>query len=437
MRFWTLIPWAFLTLGITAGSWWAYYELGWGGWWFWDPVENASLLPWLTSTALLHSLIVTEKRQNLLRWSAFLSILTFFFSLSGTFLVRSGLLTSVHSFAADPSRGILIFLMIVLVMTYAFWHFFVRFRSLATTGVFAPLSKESSIVFNNVMLCSIAGTVFLGTIYPLILDMFNGPQVSVGAPYFQATVVPMVAPLTILMGVGPLLRWKQSDLRALFSRLQFALTAACAAILLTWYLQEKGPTLVIGAVGLAVWLIVATLINWYKTIFPQKDIRSHFFQRIFRIPINSHGMSIAHLGSALLILGMCLDVLGGQEKIQLMGIGDKIKLSHYQLTLADVKQVRGPNYHAEQASIKVAYRGKEFAQLHPERRFYPVEKSVTTDVALLTVGVSDLYGVLGDFHRNGQWTTRFYYHPFVDLIWIGAIFMAFGGGLAAWGRRKI
>jgi len=435
VRPWTLAAWMFLTIGIGLGSWWAYYELGWGGWWFWDPVENASLLPWLAGTALLHSAIVVEKRDALKAWTIFLAILTFSLSLLGTFLVRSGVLTSVHAFASDPTRGIFILLLLVLVVGGSFLLFAWRGPSLKGGGLFQPISREGSLLINNLLLGTATATVLLGTLYPLLMEALDAGKVSVGAPFFNATFVPLMTPLVLLMVVGPLLPWKRGDLAPALKRLWLAALVALAAFGLAWLVID--PRSAIGAfgLGLAAWLLVGTLTEFAGRIGLFSAPLADSVRRLRRLPRAAIGMTLAHGGLALLIAGVTASSVWKQENILVMAPGETTTISGYRITFEGASTSRSSNYTALQGHL-VAHAGdREVARFTPERRFYPVEGSDTTEAAIVPRPLGDLYVVIGEQQGDKGYVIRLYFEPLVHWIWIGVLVMAFGGLVSLSDRR--
>jgi cytochrome c-type biogenesis protein CcmF len=435
VRPWTLFAWLSLTVGIALGSWWAYYELGWGGWWFWDPVENASFMPWLVGTALLHSAIVVEKREALKAWTILLAILTFSLSLIGTFLVRSGVLTSVHAFAVDPARGVFVLMILVVAIGGSLALFAWRAPSLKPGGLFQPLSREGALVLNNLLLATGAATVLLGTLYPLFLDAIGVGKVSVGAPYFNATFVPLMVPLVVAMAVGPMMSWKRSDMGGALSRLKLAGALAAATAIAT--LVVAGVPGAIGAAGLAlaVWLFVGALaeLTWRLRVFraPWADV----VERWRHLPRAALGMTVAHAGLAVAIAGMTASASWQEERILSLKRGDTVDIRGYRLDFDGVSPVNGPNYRADRGRFAVTSGGTFVTVLEPERRFYPVQRSQTTEAAIHTTGLADLYVVIGDSSDGVTWTVRIYHNPLVPWIWAGAIVMALGGGISLADRR--
>ncbi|HLW27479.1 MAG TPA: heme lyase CcmF/NrfE family subunit [Kiloniellales bacterium] len=435
VRPWTLAAWIFLTGGIALGSWWAYYELGWGGWWFWDPVENVSFMPWLLGTALLHSAIVVEKRDALKIWTILLAILTFSLSLLGTFVVRSGVLTSVHAFAVDPERGLYILLLLTIAVGGSLALFAWRAPSLKAGGLFAPVSREGGLVLNNLLLATATVTVLLGTFYPLFVEAFTGGRISVGPPYFNATFLPIMLPLVAVMAVGPLLAWKRADLAGVLGRLKFVALFAVLAGLATWYLQNGGPVLAALAMALAVWLFLATLWELAERLRLFSAPLGDSWKRARGLPRAAYGMSLAHAGLAVAMAGMIGSSAWKQEEVRLVQPGDVVALGGYEFRFEGARQVRGPNYLSDTAPLTLLRDGREVGTLYPERRFYPVQQMHTTQAAIRTNGLYDLYAVIGDPQPGGGWVLRIYLEPLVPWIWFGAGFMALGGLVSLSDRR--
>ena len=435
VRPWTLAAWGFLSLGIALGSWWAYYELGWGGWWFWDPVENASFMPWLAGTALLHSATVVEKRDALKSWTILLAILVFSLSLIGTFLVRSGVLTSVHAFATDPGRGLFILALLVIVIGGSLTLFAIRAPRLRGGGLFAPMSREGALVLNNLLLTTATVTVFLGTLYPLFLDALTGDKISVGAPFFEATFVPLMVPMLVAMAVGPMLAWKRADLAGALSRMWFALAAAAAAAFVTLYRHEDGPFLAALGMALAGWLIAGVLVELAGRLKLFRVPLGDSLGRARHLPRATYGMTIAHLGIGIVVAGITAASAWQQESIQTQRIGETVEVAGYGFTLLDVEAGLGPNYRVERATFSLTRDGEAVATLFPEKRFYPVEGRQTTEAAIHTTWLADLYAVVGDADGTGGWTTRLYHNPLVPWIWIGVLVMVLGGGVSLTDRR--
>ncbi len=434
VRPWTLAAWICLTAGIGLGSWWAYYELGWGGWWYWDPVENASFMPWLLGTALLHSAIVVEKRDALKSWTILLAILVFALSLIGTFLVRSGVLTSVHAFANDPARGVFILMLLVIYIGGALLLYAVRAPALKGGGLFQPVSREGALMLNNLLLATATATVFLGTLYPLFLDVTGGGAVSVGPPYYRATFLPVMIPLLLLMAVGPQLQWKRGDLAGALGRLRLAMLAAGAAALLALWLAGFQPPLALLGVAIAAWLFAATLTELAERIGLKRQPRAAW-RKLRQLPRASLGMTLAHAGLAVAILGMTGASAWKEERVANLAPGGTLAAGPYDYRLERVERIEGPNYWAYRAHFAVTRDGAAVALLAPERRFYMVQRMPTTEAAIHTNGLADLYAVIGDPDGKGGWTVRIYREPLVPLIWGGILVMALGGLVSLSDRR--
>ncbi len=434
VRPWTLASWCALTVGIAMGSWWAYYTLGWGGWWFWDPVENASFMPWLVGTALIHSSIVVEKRDTLKSWTVLLAIITFSLSLVGTFLVRSGVLTSVHAFATDPERGTFILLLLIAAIGGSLTLYAIRAPALKGGGLFAPLSREGALVLNNLLLSCGCAAVFLGTLYPLFLDAMNGPKLSVGFPFFNRTFAPMMVPMVIAVGVGTMLAWKRGDLLGALQRLWVAYIATGLTILVAWYVTYGGPVLAVLGLGLAAWLASAVLTEFAERIRLFRIPVGDSFRRAIHLPRSTYGMSFAHFGLAVSVAGFAASAFD-KEAIEILKPGGSIAIAGYELTLDRVDHIQGPNYVADDAVIRVTRDGVLVTTMHPERRFFPLQKQTTGETAIRTNLITDLYVALGDSDTSGHWTVRVYWKPLVPWIWIGAIIMAFGGLVSLSDRR--
>ena len=437
VRPWTLVAWTFLTGGIALGSWWAYYELGWGGWWFWDPVENASFMPWLLGTALLHSAIVVEKRDTLKSWTIFLAILTFALSLLGTFIVRSGVLTSVHAFATDPTRGVFILAILIVAVGGSLILYAWRAPKLVPGGLFTPLSREGGLVFNNLFLAVACGTVLLGTLYPLVLEVIsNGrDRVSVGPPFFNATFVPIMIPLLLVMAAGPYLAWKRGNLKTIAGRLKFAAVATVIAIAATFVAVPGGPWLTPFAMGVAAWLAAATAYEWADRIRLGRIPFGQSWQRLKGLPRAATGMSLAHLGVAILIVGIAGSSSWQTEEIQALRIGESTNVAGYDFALQSVEDAQGPNYTSQFATVAVTRDGRQVTHLYPELRFFPVAGQTTTEAAISTTLLSDLYAVVGEPTGDGSYTVRFYRNPMVPWIWLGALVMVLGGFTSLSDRR--
>ena len=438
VRPWTLLAWSCLTFGIGLGSWWAYYTLGWGGWWYWDPVENASLMPWLAGTALLHSATVVERRDTLKSWTILLTIIAFSLALLGTFLVRSGALTSVHSFAADPARGVFILVLLGLATGGSLTLFALRAPQMQNGGLFAPISRESGLLFNNLVLSAAAGTVLLGTLYPLVLEVFDLGKISVGPPFFNIVFLPLMVPMVIVMAVGPLLAWRRGDGRDALWRLRYAGAATLAVMLVTWVVAQGLPSTVwAGAsLGLAAWLLVGTLTSLIERVWPAHQSLSDVIRRLMSLPLSFYGMILAHAGVAIVIVGITGSTAWKTEKIQTMHIGETVKVADYDLTLTDVQDgVQGPNYIATRAHFTAMKSGHFVADLKPEKRLYQTPPRPTTNAAIHTNLIGDIYAVLGDADGAGGYVTRLYYNPLVPWIFIGAGVIALGGLVSLSDRR--
>ncbi|MEQ1616428.1 MAG: heme lyase CcmF/NrfE family subunit [Hyphomicrobiaceae bacterium] len=435
VRPWVLAAWCFLTIGITLGSAWAYYTLGWGGWWFWDPVENASFMPWLVGTALLHSALVVERRNALMSWTILLGILTFSLSLVGTFLVRSGVLTSVHAFALDPERGVFILALIILATGGALTLYALRMPRLSSGSPFATISKESSLVLNNLILIVAAGTVFLGTFYPLLIDLLTTDKISVGPPYYNQTFVPIVLPLLVAMAIGPVLKWKRASLEEAWPRLKGALIAsACAVLFILAFTSGRG-LLTAFAMGVAAWLIfgsVALLLHRLR-IGRAPIATSHQLART--TPRSFYGLVIAHAGVGIAIAGIAGMSSWASEQVLMMRPGQATMLAGYEFKLASVNTVPGPNYTADQAVFHISRNARPVSQIVSERRFFPVRQQQTTSAGINWGLVSNLYVSLGEPDKDGAWSVRLYHHPLVTWIWLGALAMSVGGFVSLFDRR--
>ena len=411
MKPFVIASWTFLTIGIAFGSVWAYYELGWGGWWFWDPVENASFMPWLLGTALLHSLIIVEKKKSLQSWVLLLSILAFLLSVVGTFLVRSGILTSVHTFALDPSRGIYILAFTALLGGYSLILFGLKSKKYIKNNYFSFFSKEGSILVNNILMVIVCATVFLGTIYPLLIEAFTNNKISVGEPYYNSTIVPIMIPAILIMGIGPMLSWGREDKSKIFKKIfpSILLTIIITVFIFLFYQSYN----LIGIVGiiLAFWIISNNFIILFQ-----------------KIPNRSSGMIIAHLGIGLLILGITGSSVWQEEKIARMKINNEIKIKKYNIIFKEINEIRGPNYVALKGNFLVYDEKKTIiTKLKPENRFYPITNNFTTEASIHTNLLRDLYIVLGEGNINDGWVVRIYYNPLVIWIWIGALTIFLGG----------
>ena len=424
-RPWTTAAWIFLTLGIGLGSIWAYYELGWGGWWFWDPVENASFLPWLVGTALIHSLAVTEKRGSFKNWTVLLAIGAFSLSLLGTFLVRSGVLSSVHAFASDPKRGIFILVFLAVVVGASLTLFAWRAPKVSLGGAFALMSRETLLLINNVLLLSAAGAVLLGTLYPLVIDALNLGKLSVGPPYFNAVFTPLMVPLLFLMAVGPVARWKHTSLAEIARPLRWAFGIAVAAgVSIPFFYGGWSGSVALG-MGLAIWIVGASVLQILART------RSGLPPRAF------WGMHLAHMGVAVTVVGIVMVTQYESERDVRMAPGDTVKTGDYQIRFLGVEGISGPNYNAAKGNLELLKDGQLVMPLHPEKRKY-LSSAMPMTEAFIDPGLTrDIYVSLGDPLEGGDgaWSVRVYYKPFVSWIWGGAVLMALGGLLAASDRR--
>ena len=431
-RPWTTLAWCFLTIGIMLGSWWAYYELGWGGWWFWDPVENASFMPWLVGTALMHSLAVTEKRGGFKSWTVLLAICAFSLSLLGTFLVRSGVLTSVHAFATDPRRGIFILAFLALVIGGSLALFAWRAPRVGLGGAFALVSRESMLLANNVLLLVAAGAVLLGTLYPLFLDALGLGKISVGPPYFDSVFVPLMTPAIFLMGIGPLARWKEASLPDLATRLKWAFAVSMATALVLPFTLGAWSPLVSFGLALALWVVTSTALNLHARL---ASLSGSLRARLASQPRGYYGMLLAHCGVAVFIVGVTLVKGYESERDVRMAVGDSVTVGGYAFRFDGVENATGPNYRAARGNVSVSRDGRELMVLHPEKRIYNAQQMPMTEAAISTGFFGDLYVSLGEPVCDGAWSVRVYHKPFVVWIWGGCIIMALGGFLALTDRR--
>jgi cytochrome c-type biogenesis protein CcmF len=431
-RPWTTLAWVFLTLGIMLGSNWAYYELGWGGWWFWDAVENASFMPWLVGTALIHSLAVTEKRGSFKAWTVLLAICAFSLSLLGTFLVRSGIITSVHAFATDPRRGVFILAFLVIVIGGSLALFAWRAPAIGRGGKFNVVSRESFLLANNVLLAVAALSVLIGTLYPLFLDALGFGKISVGPPYFDAVFAPLMAPALFLMGIGPIARWKNASLPELAKRLRWAFGISIAtAVILPLILGNLTPMIGLG-LFLAFWIIVTTV---YMVSQRLRDSDQALLTRIKAVPRSWWGMVIAHLGIAVFTIGITI-VKGFESEIAVRMVpGDVAHLAGFDFTFEGVKEITGPNYSASKGQLRVTKNGVERTVLSSEKRLYTVTNMPMTEAGISPAFIHDLYASLGEPLSDGAWSVRIYHKPMVEWIWFGCIMMAFGGLLALTDKR--
>ncbi|MHB2167809.1 heme lyase CcmF/NrfE family subunit [Alsobacter sp. R-9] len=441
VRPWTLTAWIFLTLGISMGSYWAYYELGWGGWWFWDPVENASLMPWLAGTALLHSTVVMEKRDALKVWTILLSILTFSLSLMGTFLVRSGVLTSVHAFAVDPTRGIFILGILILFIGGSLSLFAWRAPLLRQGGLFAPISREGGLVLNNLFLSAICATVFVGTLYPLALEAVTGwwnpgqpSKISVGPPFFNATFLPLAVPLLLAVPFGQTLAWKRGDLLAVAQRLVFAGLAAVVITVLVYALTWGGPWAAPLGVGLGAWLILGSLNEIITRSWRSGLGVGGVLARAAGLPKSAWGTAVAHAGLGLTCIGIAATAWG-VERIVTIKPGEKVELAAYTVVLDGVFPRQGPDYRETVARLRILSGDRQIGTIEPGKRVFAVRTMPTSEAGLMTVGLGQVYASVADIEPDGRVGVRLYWKPLVLLIWLGSVVMALGGGLSLLDRR--
>ena len=435
VRPWTLAAWTFLTLGIALGSWWAYYELGWGGWWFWDPVENASLMPWLAGAALLHSAIVVEKRNTLKIWTILLAIIAFSLSLIGTFLVRSGVLSSVHAFAVDPGRGVFILMILLFFIGGSFVLYAARAGTLKTGGLFAPISREGALVVNNLLMSASAAAVFIGTLFPLAYEAITGGgKITVGAPYFNFTFGILMIPLLLLIPVGPMLSWKRADLFAALQRLTAAAGIAIVSAIAVAAIAYGHPVMAALGIALGVWIIAGALEELAIRIKLFRAPLSTSLRRLWKLPGQALGMTLAHLGMGLVVLGIIASSTWKEEVITSVRPGEVIRAGGYEVKYLDERREQGPDYIAEQARFQVSRDGRPIAVVTSEKRSFIPRGMPTTEVGLLHFLKGDLYVAIGDRDKKGR-VVRVYFHPFIYLMWLGALFMAFGGFVSLLDRR--
>jgi len=435
VRPWTLAAWMFLTIGISMGSWWAYYELGWGGWWFWDPVENASFMPWLAGTALLHSALVMEKREALKVWTVLLAILTFSLSLMGTFIVRSGVLTSVHSFAVDPARGVFILAILILFTGGGLALFALRASEMQTGGVFQPISREGSLVLNNLLLVTATATVLVGTLYPMALEGLTGEKISVGPPFFNSTFGPLMIPLLLALPIGPMLAWKRGDLAAAMQRLAFAVLAAIVVIVAVYAVGHRGPWLAPFGIGLGVYVMAGALAEWASRIKLGQAPGSESLRRARNLPRSAYGTLLAHFGIGMLVVGIIATSAYREEHILIMKPGQTLSVAGYDVRFAGFESGRGPNYREDFADFDVARGGTAIGRLRPSKRLYDAPPQPTTEAGIHASWRGDLYLVIGDSQPDGGYAVRAYFNPLVRFIWLGTLIMFFGGGISLSDRR--
>lgn len=435
VRPWTLAAWTFLTAGIAMGSYWAYYELGWGGWWFWDPVENASFMPWLAGTALLHSALVMEKREALKIWTVLLAIMTFSLSLLGTFLVRSGVLTSVHSFATDPTRGIFILCILGIFIGGAFVLFAWRAPMLKAGGIFAPISREGALVLNNLILTVATATVLTGTLYPLVLETLTGEKISVGAPFFNMTFGLLMLPLLVAVPFGPVLAWKRGDLLGALQRLYVFAGLALVAGLVFFYIQNGGPVLAIFGLVLGFWGMIGAFADlWYRGNFAKVGL-SVGLRRLAGLPRSVFGTAIAHFGLGVTVLGIFAATTFGTETVVEMKQGASVDVGGYSLTYDGLRDAVGPNYTEQRGHFAVSRGGVQVADVWSSKRLYTARRMPTTEAGILTFGLSQLYVSLGDAMESGGMVVRIWWKPFILCIWGGALVMMVGGFVSLSDRR--
>ncbi|MGN6538552.1 MAG: heme lyase CcmF/NrfE family subunit [Mesorhizobium sp.] len=436
VRPWTLVAWIFLTGGIAMGSYWAYYELGWGGFWFWDPVENASFMPWLAGTALLHSAIVMEKRSALKIWTLLLAILTFSLSLLGTFLVRSGVLTSVHAFATDPTRGVFILAILMLFIGGSLALFALRASTLAAGGLFQPISREGALVLNNLFLTTATATVLIGTLYPLAVEALSADKISVGAPFFNMTFTPLMVPLLLLVPFGPLLAWKRGDVLAAAQRLMVAFAAALLAALVTLIFIDGASVLAALGAGLAFWLICGALTDLAVKAGVGNVALNVSARRLVGLPRSIFGTAIAHLGLGLTLLGMVGTLCFGAERILSMHAGETVEIAGRALRFDGLYPAPGPNYTEQNGRfVLLNAAGAASGEVTSSKRFYPVRQMTTTEAGIRTIGFSQLYISLGDEAADGSVVVRIWWKPLVTLIWGGGLVMMVGGAMSLADRR--
>ncbi|MCK0138255.1 heme lyase CcmF/NrfE family subunit [Aliiroseovarius sp. F47248L] len=432
VRPWTLAAWIFLTIGIALGSWWAYYELGWGGFWFWDPVENASFMPWLFAAALLHSAIVVEKRESLKSWTILLAILAFGFSLIGTFIVRSGVITSVHAFASDPERGVFILMILAVFTGGALTLFAARASTMEARGVFGFISRESALVANNILLAVSSFVVFVGTIWPLIGEIF-GRKISVGAPFFEAAFTPFMVVLALILPVGAMLPWKRAKLGRVVKLLVPAFILAVAIGAVVWAMQTGKTAL--GPIGmfLGTWLVAGAFVDIASRT--GRGAVASRLSRLTRLPRSDWGKLAAHAGFGITVMGISGLMAWSVEDIRVAEVGKSFPVAGYEITLVDVAQEQGPNYVSTKAEMLVTQNGREVTTLYPEKRVYPVQAMPTTEAAISNGFWRDIYLVIGDPQEGGAWAVRTFIKPFTNWIWAGCILMSFGGVLSLTDRR--
>jgi cytochrome c-type biogenesis protein CcmF len=435
VRPWTLAAWVCLTLGIAMGSWWAYYELGWGGWWFWDPVENASFMPWLAATALLHSALVMEKREALKVWTILLAILAFSLSLIGTFLVRSGVLTSVHAFAVDPRRGLFILVILVVLIGGALALYARRAPRLKQGQLFAPISREGALVLNNVLLTVACATIFVGTLYPLALESFTGEKISVGPPYFNATFGPLMVPLLLAVPFGPTLAWKRGDLLGALQRLAAAALVVLVAVVIGLAMVWRGPWLAPFGIALGVWVAAGASVEWAQRIKLFDASAQEAWHRARGLPRAAYGTLLGHAGVGIAVIGIVATSAWQSETVLALKPGERGEIAGYTFEFRGVSLERGPNYSEQVGRLAVTRGAAPVGDLTPSKRTFDTPRQTTTEAGIHAAWSGDLYIVLGDALADGAFVVRAYFHPLVRLIWLGAVVMALGGILSLLDRR--
>jgi len=417
---WVFMSWIFLTCGIGLGSWWAYYELGWGGFWFWDPVENASLLPWLTASALLHTIVIADKKNILINWTIVLSILTFILSLLGTFLVRSGVLVSVHAFANDPTRGVYILILLASITFYGFFHFLKNNQPSPKNLGIKIVSREGMISLNNIFMLSLAFTVLVGTIYPLFSSVLFNSKISVGAPFFNSILAPVMFPFVFGMIIGPFTKWGRDDIILVLDRIKMLLILFVILSLGIWYINYNDPVLSIIFLILGGCIILSSLFELLHFVRSRKK-SSKFPKKIV-------AQVLAHIGIGLIIIGATGSSILKEEKIQFQEVGESIEINNFDVQFLGVQKREGPNYLSQMGEFEISQNNVLLKILRPEKRFYNTGKQVTTEAAIYSRFSGDLYIALGDMHENKtQWTTRIWFNPFTVWIWIGVFFLTVGG----------
>ena len=431
-RPWTLVAWIFLTFGITLGSWWAYYELGWGGWWFWDPVENASFMPWLVATALLHSLAVTEKRGAFKVWTVLLALFAFSLSLLGTFLVRSGVLTSVHAFASDPTRGLFILVFLGVVVGGSLLLYALRAPMVKDNARYDFVSKENLLLLNNILLVTASASILLGTLYPLVLDALGLGKISVGSPYFTAVFAPVMAPMFLLAGIAPMFAWRQADISGIFKRMwPFFLASWVLGIGLVAVFFKADDIKAMAGLGMALWLATGALLSLYSRV----SLRANFWDGLRSQSPSVYGMTLAHLGAAVFLVGAVLSNQYSVESIVRLAPGESTEIGGYRFKFEGVTEVPGPNYRAKEGSFQVFKGEKQVAELKPQKRVYKVQRNTMTEAAIDPGLLRDLYVALGEPMDKGAWSVRVYVKPFIRCIWLGGLFMMAGGLCSVADRR--